>query len=131
MLEFSWVTQLSAWAGLGTLVLLEVVLGVDNLVFISILVGRLPGDRKRQAFLVGLGLALLMRMILLTIMARLATLITPLFVLGGTAFQRVTSYSWPGASFCCSRAPWSCTTGLKATAADMPEKRSTIPDSGR
>ena len=87
MLEFSWVTQLSAWAGLGTLVLLEVVLGVDNLVFISILVGRLPGDRKRQAFLVGLGLALLMRMILLTIMARLATLITPLFVLGGHGFS--------------------------------------------
>ena len=87
MLDFSWVTHLSAWAGLGTLVLLEVVLGVDNLVFISILVGRLPGDRKRQAFLVGLGLALLMRMVLLTVMARLATLTTPLFELGGHGFS--------------------------------------------
>ncbi|MDD4700995.1 MAG: CBS domain-containing protein [Desulfovibrio sp.] len=87
MLDFSWVTHLSAWAGLGTLVLLEVVLGVDNLVFISILVGRLPGDRKRQAFLVGLGLALLMRIVLLTVMARLATLTTPLFELGGHGFS--------------------------------------------
>ena len=103
MLEFSWVTQLSAWAGLGTLVLLEVVLGVDNLVFISILVGRLPGDGKRQAFLVGLGLALLMRMILLTIMARLATLITPLFVLGGHGWKPATIRSYAGgpvANFC-------------------------------
>ena len=77
----------SAWAGLGTLVLLEVVLGVDNLVFISILVGKLPHERRRQAFLTGLALALLMRMALLAFMARLVTLTTPLFSLGGHGFS--------------------------------------------
>ena len=69
MWDFSWITELSAWAGLGTLVLLEVVLGVDNLVFISILVGRLPAEQKRHAFLTGLGLALLMRLVLLAAIA--------------------------------------------------------------
>ena len=87
MLEFSWVTQLSAWAGLGTLVLLEVVLGVDNLVFISILVGKLPNEKKRQAFMTGLGLALLMRMVLLAFMARLVMLTDPLFTLGGHGYS--------------------------------------------
>ena len=53
MWDFSWIMDFSAWAGLGTLVLLEVVLGVDNLVFISILVGRLPADQKHRAFFTG------------------------------------------------------------------------------
>lgn len=87
MWDFSWVTELSAWAGLGTLVLLEVVLGVDNLVFISILVGRLPAEQKRHAFLTGLGLALLMRLVLLAAIAWIIGLTAPLFSLGGRAFS--------------------------------------------
>ena len=87
MWDFAWVADPSAWAGLGTLVLLEVVLGVDNLVFISILVNKLPEARKRQAFLTGLGLALLMRLLLLACMARLVTLTAPLFSLGGHPFS--------------------------------------------
>lgn len=87
MWDFSWVMELSAWAGLGTLVLLEVVLGVDNLVFISILAARLPEEQKRQAFMVGLGLALLMRLVLLSAIAWIITLTTPLFSLGSHAFS--------------------------------------------
>ena len=87
MWDLAWVTDPAAWAGLGTLVLLEVVLGVDNLVFISILVGKLPQEKKRQAFLTGLGLALLMRLVLLAFMARLVMLTNPLFTLGGHGYS--------------------------------------------
>ena len=47
-LDFSWVAEPTAWGGLGTLILLEVVLGIDNLVFISILSSRLPEDKRRH-----------------------------------------------------------------------------------
>ena len=87
MWDLAWVTDPAAWAGLGTLVLLEVVLGVDNLVFISILVNKLPQEKKRQAFMTGLGLALLMRMVLLAFMARLVALTDPLFTLGGHGYS--------------------------------------------
>lgn len=63
--DFAWVADPSAWAGLGTLILLEIVLGIDNLVFISILASTLPKSERRHAFLVGLGLALLTRLVLL------------------------------------------------------------------
>ena len=87
MWDFSWIMDFSAWAGLGTLVLLEVVLGVDNLVFISILVGRLPADQKHRAFFTGLGLALIMRLVLLAAIAWIIGLTAPLFSLGGHAFS--------------------------------------------
>ena len=87
MWDLAWVTDPAAWAGLGTLVLLEVVLGVDNLVFISILVNKLPQEKKRHAFMTGLGLALLMRMVLLAFMARLVALTDPLFTLGGHGYS--------------------------------------------
>ena len=87
MWDLAWIADPSAWIGLGTLVLLEVVLGVDNLVFISILVTRLPEAQRRQAFLTGISLALLMRLGLLAFMARLVTLTNPLFTLGGHGFS--------------------------------------------
>ena len=69
MWDMTWIADPSAWAGLGTLILLEVVLGIDNLVFISILTQRLPEKQRRHAFLTGLGLALAMRLILLSAIA--------------------------------------------------------------
>ena len=65
MWDMAWIADPSAWVGLGTLIVLEVVLGIDNLVFISVLASRLPGAQKRQAFFTGLGLALLIRLALL------------------------------------------------------------------
>ena len=59
-----WLTDPQAWIAFVTLVLLELVLGIDNIVFITILAGRLPGDQPKKARLVGLGLAMLMRIAL-------------------------------------------------------------------
>lgn len=67
------------WVGLLTLVILEIVLGIDNLVFIAILAKKLPPSQQDKALYVGLGLALVMRLGLLSIMSWLVGLTTPLF----------------------------------------------------
>jgi len=85
-LDFSWVAEPTAWGGLGTLILLEVVLGIDNLVFISILSSRLPEDKRRHAFTIGLSLALIMRLGLLSTIAWLIGLTKPWFSLLGYSF---------------------------------------------
>lgn len=85
--DFSWVADPTAWGGLGTLVLLEIVLGVDNLVFISILSSRLPPAERKQAFTIGLSLALVMRLVLLSTIAWIIGLTEPWFTLWGKAFS--------------------------------------------
>ncbi|MDP1109386.1 TerC family protein, partial [Klebsiella pneumoniae] len=65
-----------------TLVVLEIVLGIDNLVFIAILVNKLPPALRDRARMIGLGLALLMRMVLLAAMSWLIGLTKPLLTLG-------------------------------------------------
>ena len=50
-----WISQPEAWAALATLTVLEIVLGIDNIVFLSILSGRLPAEQQQKARLVGLG----------------------------------------------------------------------------
>lgn len=62
---FEWVTSPEAWIALGTLTALEVVLGIDNIVFISVLVNRLPAHQRAQARRIGLGLAMFARLALL------------------------------------------------------------------
>lgn len=85
--DFAWVADPSAWAGLGTLILLEIVLGIDNLVFISILASTLPKAERRHAFLVGLGLALLTRLVLLSVMAWVVSLTQPVVHVFGHGFS--------------------------------------------
>jgi predicted tellurium resistance membrane protein TerC len=81
MLEL--LTDPNAWAALVTLTVLEVVLGIDNIIFISILVGRLPENRKKLARQIGLGLALIFRIALLMTLTWVMGLTQPLFeVLG-------------------------------------------------
>jgi predicted tellurium resistance membrane protein TerC len=75
-------TDPAAWAALLTLVVLEIVLGIDNLVFIAILSNKLPPERQQAARRIGLTLALLMRIALLFLIGWLVTLQTPLFDLG-------------------------------------------------
>lgn len=87
LLEFAWVTDPSAWAGLGTLILIEIVLGIDNIVFISILSTTLPHHQRRHAFLLGLGLALAARLCLLSGIAWVVTLTQPIFTLLGHNFS--------------------------------------------
>lgn len=70
------------WISLLTLALLEIVLGIDNIVFISILTGKLPESQRATAWRVGLGLALGMRVLLLLSIKWVMGLTTPLFALG-------------------------------------------------
>lgn len=72
---------------LVTLTSLEIVLGIDNIIFISILVGRLPENERKTARLIGLGLAMLMRVVLLLSLGWLMTLTQPLFSISSYAFS--------------------------------------------
>lgn len=71
----------AAWAALITLIVMEVVLGIDNLVFISILSNKLPEEQRTRARRIGLALALIMRLGLLSTLAFLAGLTSPVFTL--------------------------------------------------
>ncbi|KAA0911715.1 TerC family protein [Pusillimonas sp. ANT_WB101] len=82
-----WLLDPNIWVGLLTLVVLEIVLGIDNLIFIAILADKLPPHQRDKARLIGLSLALLMRLGLLTIVSWLVTLTTPLFSVGTLAFS--------------------------------------------
>lgn len=75
------------WVGLATLVVLEIVLGIDNLIFIAILADKLPRHQRDKARIIGLSLALLMRLGLLTAISWLVTLTTPLFSVFGKGFS--------------------------------------------
>lgn len=77
----------SLWAGLVTLILLELVLGIDNLVFIAILVEKLPHSVRDRARIIGLMLALLCRLLLLASLSWLITLTQPLFTFWQHAFS--------------------------------------------
>ena len=75
-------TDPAAWAAFLTLVTLEIVLGIDNLVFIAILSNKLPEHQQQKARRIGLGLALAMRIGLLMLIGWIVTLQTPIFDLG-------------------------------------------------
>ena len=77
-------TDPTAWAALLTLIVLEIVLGIDNLVFIAILSNKLPAHQQAQARRIGLTLALVMRIVLLLLIGWIVTLQQPLFDLGIT-----------------------------------------------
>lgn len=80
---FEWITSPEAWIALGTLTALEIVLGIDNIIFISILVGRLPENRRNFARTTGIGLAMMTRLGLLFSIAWVVGLTQPWFsVLG-------------------------------------------------
>jgi predicted tellurium resistance membrane protein TerC len=72
-----------AWASLLTLTVLEIVLGIDNIIFISIVSSRLPASQQARARSIGLALALIMRIILLSMIVWIARLTTPLFTVFG------------------------------------------------
>jgi predicted tellurium resistance membrane protein TerC len=78
-----WITDPQAWVGFATLTVLEIVLGIDNIVFISILAGKLPREQQAKARFIGLGLAMVMRILLLFSLSWIIRLTAPLFeVLG-------------------------------------------------
>lgn len=82
-----WISDPQIWIALGTLSLLEIVLGIDNIVFISILSGKLPAEQQKKARRLGLGLALITRVLLLCGLAWIVKLDTPFWspvILGHT-----------------------------------------------
>jgi predicted tellurium resistance membrane protein TerC len=91
----------TAWAALVTLVVMEVVLGIDNLIFISILTNKLPEHQRQRARRIGISLALILRLVLLSTIAFIVGLTAPIFDLGfsGTpdshgAPSFETAFSW-------------------------------------
>ena len=74
-----WLASPEAWAALATLTILEIVLGIDNIIFISVLVGRLPEGLRRQARLIGLSIAMAMRILLLLVITWIMRLQQNLF----------------------------------------------------
>ena len=92
MIEFfaahlDWLADPTAWVALVTLIVLEVVLGIDNLIFISILTNKLPEQHRVAARRLGIGAALVMRLVLLATIAWIVHLTDPLFALFGHAFS--------------------------------------------
>jgi predicted tellurium resistance membrane protein TerC len=77
----AWITDPQIWIAFLTLAGLEIVLGIDNIVFISILVGKLPAGRQPGAYRVGLALAMIMRILLLLSLSWVMGLTEPLFTL--------------------------------------------------
>jgi len=86
-----WIANPEIWISLFTLTLLEIVLGVDNVVFISILAGKLPPDQRNKARQMGLSLALITRIMLLCGLAWMVRLTNPLFSIPLPAFLDVPS----------------------------------------
>lgn len=84
---FEWITDPEAWVSLATLTALEIILGVDNIIFISILVGRLPESQRQSGRIIGLGLAMLTRILLLMSLAWIMKLTAPLFTLFNQAIS--------------------------------------------
>jgi predicted tellurium resistance membrane protein TerC len=80
---FSWMSDPAGWVALATLTVMEIVLGIDNVVFISVLVARLPADQAERARKIGIALALVFRIILLMMLAWLIGLTDPIATLFG------------------------------------------------
>ncbi len=78
-----WLADPNLWIAFGTLTLLELVLGIDNVIFISILAGKLPPEQQQRARYIGLALALIMRIILLLSLSWVIGLTAPLFSIFG------------------------------------------------
>ncbi len=85
--DFSWVNTPEGWMALLTLTVLEIVLGIDNIVFISILVDKVPAEQQPRARFLGLALAMLTRIALLFSITWVMTLDKYLFVIAGHGFS--------------------------------------------
>lgn len=82
-----WITNPEAWIALATLTVLEIVLGIDNVVFIAIVAGRLPEEEQGKAWKIGLSLAMLSRLALLFSIVWIMRLTAPLFSIVGHPFS--------------------------------------------
>lgn len=84
---FDWIADPNAWLALGTLTILEIVLGIDNIIFLSLVVARLPAHQQNAARRLGMGGAMLVRLGLLASVAWVIQLTDPLFTLMAHRFS--------------------------------------------
>ncbi len=84
---FEFLSDPAVWAGLATLTLMEIVLGIDNIIFISILAGKLPEEHQNRARFIGLGLAAVTRVLMLFGISWLVSLTAPFIELFGHSFS--------------------------------------------
>lgn len=84
---FAFLADPTAYVALFTLIVMEVVLGIDNLIFISILTNKLPKEQQKRARRIGISAALIMRLLLLTTVAFIVTLTQPVFAAFGHGFS--------------------------------------------
>ena len=82
-----WITNFQSWIALATLTALEIVLGIDNIIFISVLVGRLPHDKRNRARVLGLALAMASRILLLLSLTWVMSLKRTLFEVFSSEFS--------------------------------------------
>src|ERR1700736_2756891 len=87
-MTFDWIADPAVWASLVTLTAMEIVVGIDNIVFISVIVGKLPPESANRARPLGLAMALVFRIALLLTLFWLIGLTAPLFSLAGQDFSR-------------------------------------------
>lgn len=87
MIALDWITDPAIWASLVTLTVMEIVLGIDNIVFISVIVGKLPPETAERARKLGLAMALGFRIVLLLSLFWLIGLTAPLFTIFGEPFS--------------------------------------------
>jgi predicted tellurium resistance membrane protein TerC len=92
-----WILSPEIWISFLTLTVLEVILGIDNIVFISILAGKLPANQQAKARRLGLSLALITRILLLSLIAWMAKLTAPLFHFPAVLFLKKRT-RFPGAT---------------------------------
>src|SRR5262245_31628013 len=85
--HFAWLNNPTAWIALLTLVVMEVVLGIDNLIFISILTNKLPPEQQKSARRLGISAALILRLVLLATISFIVQLTEPIFTALGHGFS--------------------------------------------
>ena len=119
-----WIADPSIWAGLVTLVVIELVLGIDNLVFIAILADKLPPQQRNRARITGLILAMVMRLLLLASISWLVTLTRPLFSVGEFSFSARDLIMLGGGLFLLFKATVELNERLEGKDSDGPSQRS-------
>lgn len=118
-----WIADPSIWAGLVTLVIIELVLGIDNLVFIAILAEKLPPAQRDRARVIGLMLAMVMRLLLLASISWLVTLTKPLFSYHDLSFSARDLIMLFGGLFLLFKATVELNERLEGKGSDNPVQR--------
>ena len=111
----------TAWVALATLIVMEIVLGIDNLIFISILTNKLPEKHRAKARRIGISMALILRLGLLSTIAFIVQLTTPVFEVFGQAFSWKDMILIAGGLFLV----WKATTEIHHSMDPEPEEKET------